>query len=352
MTDILIRKLGQVGHITLNRPHALNALTQQMCLDIEAALDAWSEDATVALVLIDGTGDRAFSAGGDIAMMYARAKDGDHAFGRQFFRDEYRMNARMAEFPKPVIAFLHGFVMGGGVGVGCHGTHRIVGSSTRIAMPECGIGLVPDVGSTLILARAPGRLGEYLGLTGDRMDAGDALHAGFGSHFISETAWPALKEALIDTGDCTLVDKAAQPAPGSRLAGWAGMIDTCFGGDRLADIYAALEGDASDAAQHALDLMARKAPLSMAAAIMIVHRVRAQPDIRHALEQEYRFSHRASEHGDFLEGIRAAIIDKDRQPKWKHAGWREADDHGVQVDAGRMIEPPHTEPLELDKVQR
>ncbi|MEM7643436.1 MAG: enoyl-CoA hydratase/isomerase family protein, partial [Pseudomonadota bacterium] len=177
-TDIHIRKEGRAGRITLDRPDALNALTWDMCLEIEKALDLWHLDDDVHLLLIDGAPGRAFCAGGDIAEMHAAGTRGDYAYGQRFWADEYRMNAKLFRFPKPVVTFLHGFTMGGGVGVGCHASHRITDDTSRIAMPECAIGLVPDVGGTLILARAPGRLGEYLGTTGHRMGPGDAIHAG------------------------------------------------------------------------------------------------------------------------------------------------------------------------------
>ena len=169
MTDqaeIHIRKEGRAGRITLDRPKALNALTYDMALAIGAALDQWRDDGAVDLVIIDALGDKAFCAGGDIQKLYDTGRAGDFAYGRRFWADEYRLNARIAEYPKPYVALMQGFVMGGGVGISCHGSHRIVCASTRIAMPECGIGLVPDVGGSLLLARAPGRLGEYVGCTG------------------------------------------------------------------------------------------------------------------------------------------------------------------------------------------
>src|SRR6056297_1292977 len=206
--DILIRVEGRAGRITLNRPKALNALTWEMCTRIEAALDDWAEDDGVAMLVIDGAGDKAFCAGGDIAEMYATGTKGDFDYGRKFWADEYRMNAKLFNFPKPVVSFLHGFTMGGGVGVGCHASHRIVGDSSRIAMPEVGIGLIPDVGGSLLLARAPGRLGDFLGTTGHRMGPGDAILAGFADYYIPESDWTALKTALINHGDWQAVDRA------------------------------------------------------------------------------------------------------------------------------------------------
>ena len=183
MQDINCRIEGRAGRITLNRPKALNALTWEMCLEIDKALVLWANDPSVSLLIIDGLPcDKAFCAGGDLAQMYETGRAGDYDYGRRFWQDEYRMNARLFNFPKPVVTFLHGFVMGGGVGVGCHGSHRVVCEDSRIAMPECKVGLVPDVGGSLLLARAPGRLGEYLGITSTRMKPGDALHAGFADY--------------------------------------------------------------------------------------------------------------------------------------------------------------------------
>ena len=187
MSDINIRKIGRTGRITLTRPQALNALSYPMCLAIEDALDAWATDDDVAMVIIDAEGDRAFCAGGDIQEMYDTASAGDFAYGRRFWADEYRMNAKMFDFPKPVATFMQGFTMGGGVGVGCHGSHRVVGESSQVAMPEVCIGLVPDVGGSYILAKAPGHMGEYLGLTAARMSAGDAITAGFADYLCRGT---------------------------------------------------------------------------------------------------------------------------------------------------------------------
>ncbi|MDX8348701.1 enoyl-CoA hydratase/isomerase family protein [Cognatiyoonia sp. IB215446] len=303
MPDILIRQYGKAGHITLNRPQALNALTWEMCLEIEKALDGWRNDPDIVLIMIDGAGERAFCSGGDIAEMYAAGQRGDLDYGRNFWRDEYRLNAKIHAYPKPVVTFLHGFTMGGGVGVGCHGSHRIVCENSQIAMPECSIGLVPDVGGSLILAKAPGHCGEYLGLTGDRMDAGDAIYAGFADHYVPQEEWEALKVRLAETG---AADIPSHPAPDSRLAGWQTDIDAYFKD----------EAD-SEAAQRANKLMARNAPLAMATCRRILVAVRENPDIKTALDREFRYTYRCVAQGDFIEGIRAAIIDRDKQAKWQ-----------------------------------
>lgn len=312
MTDIDIRIEGRAGRITLNRPKALNALTYQMCLDIDQALKGWWE-ADIDLIIIDAAGEKAFCAGGDIADMYSTGTSGDFEYGRKFWRDEYRMNDRLYRFPKPVVTFLQGFTMGGGVGVGCHGSHRIVCEGSQIAMPECGIGLVPDVGGSLLLARAPGRLGEYLGTTGARMGPGDAIYAEFADYFVPKENWADLINTLVATGDVSAVDAASTPAPESELKGRQREFAYFFAGDTFIDC---LRGTPRDNWPKEIS---RNAPLAMAVAVEIIRRARGSDDMRRALAQEYRFTYRSMEQGDFLEGIRAAIIDKDRNPKWAHA---------------------------------
>ncbi|MBM7069668.1 enoyl-CoA hydratase/isomerase family protein [Actibacterium sp. 188UL27-1] len=320
MNDIHIRQTGAVGHITLNRPDALNALTHQMCLDIDGALKRWADDDGIALLVFDAMGDRAFCSGGDIAEMYATGKAGDYTYGRRFWRDEYRMNARLFSFPKPVVSFLQGYTMGGGVGVGCHGSHRIVCETSRIAMPECGIGLVPDVGGSLILARAPGYLGEYLGTTAHRMGPSDAILAGFADYFVPQDQWDSLKKQLLETADLTLIDTATSDPGPPLLDDHRAEIDDMFGCDNLASIANRLSAAGTDFADETLAKLGKPSPLAMACAIEVIRRVRGPDDIRYALEQEYRFTFRSAEHGEFIEGIRAAIIDKDKNPHWHHDG--------------------------------
>lgn len=308
MKDLNIRKAGQAGRITFTRPKALNALDHQMARDLYRALDDWRDDPQVKLVVIDAEGDRAFCAGGDIAAVYRGGLQGDHQIGRDFFRDEYLMNAAIADYPKPVVAFMQGFVMGGGVGVGGHASHRIVGDTTQIAMPESGIGLIPDVGGTWLLARAPGRIGEFLALTGGRMGAGDAIHAGFADIYLPEAEWPALIERLEESGD--VAEIATRGAPVSELA----TRDlSAFGGRTVEEITMALDSSGDETA---LKAILRNSPLSMAAGLDMVRAARGDRRIQDALSREYRFTWRASEMGDFLEGVRAQIIDKDRNPRW------------------------------------
>ena len=320
MSDIDIRVEGRAGRITLTRAHALNALTPEMGSAIESALDNWSSLDAIDLVVIDAEGDRAFCSGGDIAMIYEAGRAGDYSLARDFWRDEYRLNAKLFHFPKPVASFLQGFTMGGGVGIGCHASHRVVCDGSVISMPECGIGLVPDVGGSLILARAPGRLGEYLGTTAARMGPADAIYAGFADYYIDRAVWPALIAELCDTGDWTLIDRAAGVAPKGTLAAAQAVIDAFFGGETLRDIVNALSGRDCEFAAQALGNLGRVSPLSAAVTVEMIHRVRARDTIEAALETEFRATYRCIEDGDFLEGIRAQIVDKDRNPQWKHAG--------------------------------
>ncbi|MDP2734028.1 MAG: enoyl-CoA hydratase/isomerase family protein [Hoeflea sp.] len=333
--SIRIRKIGRIGQITLQRPEALNAVTHEMVLAIEAALDGWRDDDRVACVLIDAEGHKAFSAGGDLQHMYDTASKGDFEAGRTFWRDEYRLNARIASYPKPYIAICQGFVMGGGVGVSLHGSHRVVGESSKIAMPECAVGLVPDVGGSLLLARAPGRLGEYLGVTGTRMNASDAILTGFADYFIPEAEWSGLTEALIETGDWSAVASLARDPEDGPLLGLREQVDAHFGKETLADILASLpDNDWGAATQKSIRAAS---PLSAACTIELVRRARGGDDIGLALQQEYRFTSRSASEGDFIEGIRAAIIDKDRNPRWRHASVEDVS--AAEVEA-MLSQPP------------
>lgn len=333
MSDIRVRVEGVVGRITLARPQALNALTYEMIAAIEAAALRWSDDAGVRLVLIDGEGERAFCAGGDIQQVYDRGRRGDLAAARRFWADEYRLNARIAAYPKPWVALCQGFVMGGGVGVSLHGSHRVVCETTRVAMPECAIGLVPDVGGTALLAAAPGRLGEHLGLTGHRMGPGDAIRAGFADSFVPRDRWPALVARLLETGDADGAVAAFETAaPAADLEPAQSAIDAAFSAPDLATLADRLDGDHRD--RDSLEALRRGCPLSMACTLALVRAARAAPGVPAALAREFRFSWRALSDGDLVEGIRAAVIDKDRAPRWSHTI-----DGVSAADVERMLAP-------------
>jgi len=343
-TDIHIRKRGRAGRITLTRPKALNALTHDMCVQIETALDRWADDPEVALVVIDAQGDRAFCAGGDIADLFAAAKAGDFARARAFWAFEYPINAKVFNFPKPYVALMQGFTMGGGVGISCHGSHRIVGDSSQIAMPECSIGLMPDVGGTLLLGQAPGRLGEYCGTTGHRMNAGDAILTGFADYYIPEGAWPKLITDLEETGAHEVVAAYAKPPPPGPLAKMQPDIDTHFGGETARDIVNSLKHAAGEFTDRTLKSLSAQSPLSVACTIEAIHRIRGRAAIEPALELEYRFTFRAVEQGDFVEGVRAAIIDKDRKPRWKH----DSIEAVRPIEVSQMLMPLGPDALNID----
>ncbi|MCB1389646.1 MAG: enoyl-CoA hydratase/isomerase family protein [Rhodobacteraceae bacterium] len=312
--ELLIRTEGRAGRLTLNRPKALNALTHGICRKTTEALLEWRDDPSVALVILDGAGERAFCSGGDIAQVTAAGKSGDYQMGRDFWRDEYRMNLLLSAYPKPIVSFMHGFVMGGGVGYGCHIPHRVVGESTQMAMPECGIGMIPDVGGTWLLSRAPGHLGLYLALTAARMGPGDAIHAGFANRFLPEADWDTAKAALCETGELDALPVTYTPE--SPMAAQQARIDRLFGGPDMQAILTALEDDPSPLAQAALKAVRRNSPLSMAATLALLRPGPAS--LEEALKQEYRATWRIMELGDFIEGVRAQILDKDRNPRWKH----------------------------------
>ena len=334
MGDIHIRREGRAGRISLTRAKALNALNHDMCLAIDAALLDWADDDRVAVIVIDAEGEKAFCAGGDIAHMYDTGRAGDFSYGRRFWADEYRMNARLAEYEKPVVSFLQGFVMGGGVGVGCHVSHRVVCESTQVAMPECGIGLIPDVGGTYLLANAPGRSGTYLGLTGARMGPADAIHAGFADMFLPQADWEEAKAALVATGDTSALRPATPPAQ-ALLAKHRAEIDAAFGSPTLVGIMESLEQSGSDFAKRTASTLERNSPLAMGCTLAMLRALGPDATIRDALMQEFRFTWRSMEQSDFLEGIRAAIIDKDRSPRWRHARVGEVAD----ADIAAMLAP-------------
>ncbi|MEP1443822.1 MAG: enoyl-CoA hydratase/isomerase family protein [Hyphomicrobiales bacterium] len=328
--DVLIRKEGLAGRITLNRPDALNALSYEMVTEIEKALIAWRDDTSIRCVIIDGAGEKAFCAGGDIDEMYQAGIKGDYSFAEKFFTEEYRLNAMIARYPKPYLALIHGFVMGGGVGVSGHGSHRVVMSSAKIAMPECGIGLVPDVGSTHLLANARGYLGEYLGMTGYRMNAADAILAGFADAHIPDGAKGDLIEAICDTGDLSFVETFETEPEADTLSPLLEAIDLVFSRRDTAEIIEKLETMNDEWAVAALKSLNRNDPLSLECTLQLIRRARISNTIEDALAGEFGFTSRASEHGNFLEGTRAAIVDKDRKPKWKYGTLNDVPDQVIE----------------------
>ncbi len=320
--DLIVRREGAAGVLRLNRPKALNALTLEMTREIVVAIKAFEADPAVGLVLLEGAGERGLCAGGDIRGLYESARvHGD--LGKVFWREEYLLNARIASFPKPFVAYMDGFVMGGGIGLAGHASHRIVTEKTRVAMPEVGLGFFPDVGGTWLLSRAPGEIGAYLGLTGQTATGADAVHGGLGDVLISTGDWPALREALskLPAGvgpEATLAairrfQSAAEDGPVTRQQK---LINNTFNRDTVEEIVAALERDNSEFAEATLAALREKSPRGLKVALKLLRLGRGSTSLEECLVREYRAALEVFASADFIEGIRAAIIDKDRKPKW------------------------------------
>jgi enoyl-CoA hydratase len=316
--EILIRREGRAGRITINRPKALNALTYPMLGRIWAALVAWKDDPAVELILLDGAGERGLCAGGDVRSFYESRAQGS-GFARTFWRDEYRLNALIPRYPKPYVAIQDGIVMGGGIGLSSHGSHRIVTERSRLAMPETGIGLIPDVGGTWLLANAPGETGVYLGLTGEPMHAADAIYARFSDVLVPSAKLPALIDRLADPhgGPVGEAIRGLAEDPGeSELARRRGAIDAAFACPDVETIHMALAGAAGERAAKTRATLLQKSPKSLKLTHAAIRQARGLPCLEEALKVEYRLTVRLFEDGEFPEGVRALLIDKDREPKW------------------------------------
>lgn len=317
--EVLIRREGRAGHITLNRPKALNALTHGMVKVIWDALNAWALEPGVEVVVLDGSGDRALCAGGDVRSLYESRTQGS-GFARTFWRDEYRLNALICRYAKPFVAIQDGIVMGGGIGLSSHARHRIVTERSSLAMPETAIGLIPDVGGTWLLAHAPGALGVYLGLTGETMRAADAIHARFSDAFVPSSHLAELKRRLCDVAagsvEAIIADMGQSPGD-SALAARGAAIDATFSGASVEAILQALAAMPGEWAQKTVTTLATKSPKAMTLTLAAIENARVLPNLESALDVEYRLVARMFEDGEFPEGVRALIVDKDRAPKWR-----------------------------------
>jgi enoyl-CoA hydratase len=316
--DVLVTVENGVGLLTLNRPKAINSLTHQMVKAMSPVLADWARNDDIHIVVVDGAGERGLCAGGDLVALHHSARaDGSEA--RQFWYDEYVLNAQIGRFSKPYVALMDGIVMGGGVGVAAHGSVRVVTDTTKMAMPEVGIGLIPDVGGTLILSRAPGLLGLHAALTGAPFGAADAIAMGFADHFVPHDTLGNFKQAVIADGiDAALSAHAVAP-PASPLLAERNWIDECFAGETVADIIAALRGHDAGPANDAANLIATRSPVSLCVALEAIRRAAKLETLEDVLRQEYRTSCACSRSHDFVEGTRAMVIDKDRNPKWSPA---------------------------------
>ncbi|MEU4427693.1 enoyl-CoA hydratase/isomerase family protein [Actinoplanes sp. NPDC024001] len=316
--SVLTSVNGHLGHLTLNRPAAINALTAEMVAIIRRALAEWAVSDRVRTVLITGAGERGLCAGGDIRVFHADAVSGGTG-SLDFWADEYRLNATIAAYPKPVVAFMDGIVMGGGIGVSAHASIRVVTERSRLAMPEVGIGFHPDVGGSWLLAHAPGRLGTHLALTGTSIGAGDAILAGLADHHIPADRLPELARALAEHDAAEVVASLATAPPEAELTAARTWIDSCYAGDTVADIVQRLAAHPDTAAQATAKEITTKSPTSLAVTLRSVRTAAALPGLPEALDQEYRLSAAMLRLPDLAEGIRAQIIDKDRRPRWQPA---------------------------------
>lgn len=317
MSDVLTFIEGRVGRIRLNRPKALHALTTAMCEAILGALTAWRIDPAVEAVVIDHAEGRGFCAGGDIRMLAeSGAQDGVEA--RAFFHTEYRMNHALFTYAKPTVAFMDGITMGGGVGLACPCDCRVATENTKFAMPETGIGLFPDVGGGWFLSRLPGRIGQYLALTGYRLDGAECRALGLATHYLSSATLDAVKaEVLADPQSiAATLDAHAAPTPPARLLEQRDVIDRLFASDDLEDIYAALEADGGEWATQTLATLRSKSPQTMKVSLRLLHEGATMPTFEDEMRQEYAVGCRVVQRHDFLEGVRAVIIDKDNAPAW------------------------------------
>lgn len=342
---IELRTDGRAGYLGLNRPRALNALTHPMIRTLRHTLDAWEDDPAVRTVVLTGAGERGLCAGADVRAIYEDARaPGGGAASAEFFRDEYRLNARIAGYPKPYVAVMDGLVMGGGVGISAHGSIRIVTDRTQLAMPETRIGLVPDVGGSYLLSRAPGELGTHLALTGDSADGADAVRCGLADHWVPAERLPVLLEELADSPPAAVTARHAAPPPPGSLAAHREWIDHCYAADTVEEIIARLHGCDVPAAKSAAETLLSRSPTALKVTLAALRRAREFRTLAEALRQEYRISCAALATPDLVEGIRAQVVEKDRRPRWSPAEVPEVTDEAV----ARFFEAPPGGDLTLD----
>lgn len=329
--EILLAEQGALGRITLNRPKALNSLTLGMVRTMTEALRRWRDDERIRTVLIEGAGERGLCAGGDIRSLYDSAKSGDLDGIKTFWAEEYRLNAMLPHYPKPIVSVMDGITMGGGVGVSSHTSHPVVTERSKVGMPEVGIGFAPDVGGTYLLSRAPGELGTHLALTGVPVGAGDAIHCGLAGYYVPSDRLPELAEALSTESADQALQKYAEQSPAAPLAEQRSWIDAAYAGDSVEDALVRLRQTAREPAGAAADAIITKSPTSLKVTLKALREERSLSTLEQALDQEYRVSLACVRLGDFVEGVRATLVDKDRNPTWVPATLEEVD--AARVDS-------------------
>jgi enoyl-CoA hydratase len=343
--DVIIQVEGKAGRIRLNRPKAIHALNTGMCRAMLDALTAWRNDAQVEIVLIDHAEGRGFCAGGDIRMI-AESGAGDGREARDFFRIEYQLNHALFTYEKPVVAFMDGITMGGGVGISQPARYRVATGNTKFAMPETGIGLFPDVGGGWYLSRLPGKVGEYLALTGHRLDGAECLALGLASHYLSAEALDDAKARIAADPAAVeaILSALSVPAPDPRIAAHRADIDRLFAADTVEGVLAALEADGGEWATAQLATLRTKSPQSMKVSLRLVIEGRVRASFADEMAQEFAIGSRVAQSHDFIEGVRALIVDKDNAPQWQPATPAEVSDAAVDaifapLPAGQAWEP-------------
>lgn len=328
MNDVIVAREGAIGRVTLDRPGALNALTLPMVQDIAAALNEWG--GSVEGVLIDSTHPKVFCAGGDIRAIRQFSVEGKPDESAAFFRHEYRLNEQLATYPAPVVSLIDGVCMGGGMGLSVHGAVRVITEKTVMAMPETAIGFFPDVGASFFLSRLPGAIGMYLGLTGARVSPGDAMYSGLGTHYVPAVSGDELHRQLVNRGSVSVLDclqRLAAEAPHSELAEHRTGIDASFSAQSVAEINANLARDSSPWAQSARDALDAVSPQSLEITRALLAWA-AQRSLHECLQMELRLAQRVIETHDFVEGVRAVLVDKDRNPRWQPSTFRSIEADG------------------------
>ncbi len=315
--SVIVRRDGRAGRVLLNRPAALNALDLDMIRVFTHALEQFRDDPHVHVVVIEGAGDRAFCAGGDIRALRDNQLKGDRGPVEAFFSEEYALNRLIAGYPKPYVALIDGICMGGGIGVSVHGAYRVATEHAMFAMPETAIGFFPDIGATYFLPRLPGRIGFYLGLTGARVRGADAVHAGFATQFTPRAQLADLSQALAAEGAAALAQFAA-PLPAFAMAEQRAAIDRCFGAATVPDIVACLQADGGEWASQALGQLRGVSPSALCWTLTALQHG-ADLTLPQALDAEFRLTRTTMAHPDFAEGVRAMVVDKDRKPNWRPA---------------------------------
>jgi enoyl-CoA hydratase len=330
--DVLFSTDRNVGRIRLNRPKAIHALTREMCDAMSEVLLAWREDPSIQVVVIDHAEGRGFCAGGDVVML-ARSGADDASDAKRFFFSEYRLNHLLFTYPKPTVAIMDGITMGGGVGISLPCEYRVATQNTRLAMPETGIGLFPDVGGGWYLSRLPGRVGQFMALTGARLDASECLYLGLATNYIEQASLEELHERILKAPGRIqgALGAAAAIAPDAKIESNMGQITKLFASDRLEDVLAALEEDGSDWAQSELATLKSKSPLSCKVSLRLLAEGANRSSFAEEMRAEYALAGRIVRTHDFREGVRALLIDKDNNPQWDPPTPEEVDDEMLDV---------------------